>query len=589
MYKIDSVKMDGIRGINKPVEIKFNEGLTVIHGPNGSGKSSILQAIEWCITGNIPYMRGGDFTKEDAIVNAFTRAKRARVELSIKGPQDITIIRTKNRTSSTTSGRQNLLLDADKSYQDDDAKVYIEDTLNLNLDEVSRSKFLHQETIRDALTYKPTERSSVIEKLLGTYDIKEFSKELDQKRLFSSEIRAIEDTMQSLQRDRIQFIINLRRSLDKTKHELLEKGYDEPQLNLTYTIKEIEQQRNNLDTIADSFNQTIVHPDISTIVSSIVNANRRISEDVNLLDRKRMEEQQKLHTKKVTLEGLSETYRTALEHFKQYETLDISELERQRTELYKQITELERNLEERQKTLTQLPSRIATYQTAKENLRMEQENLEKILTEYGDEKQIKEKIEQFDAEVSKIQEELQKYSGQQRIVNLAVELIQSAKPSHCPVCSQPIEASTLISDLRLKVSKDIADKIAELNTSRKNIDGEKEAFNQILVKIDRARKAVATLETGLQLAQKNLEDLVGVIDEETDLNSLQEELIQAASDVQSKLTEIGSQHGAIDEKIRQFNYLNQEISSTHKKLQAEVGQNTDGETLLEAASALKIS
>ena len=71
-YSLKSVRLEGIRGINKATDIKFNEGLTIIHGPNGTGKSSILQAIEWCITGAIPYMRGGDFTKEDAIVNAFT-------------------------------------------------------------------------------------------------------------------------------------------------------------------------------------------------------------------------------------------------------------------------------------------------------------------------------------------------------------------------------------------------------------------------------------------------------------------------------------------------------------------------------------
>ena len=46
-YSLKSVKLEGIRGINKATDIKFNEGLTIIHGPNGAGKSSILQAIEW--------------------------------------------------------------------------------------------------------------------------------------------------------------------------------------------------------------------------------------------------------------------------------------------------------------------------------------------------------------------------------------------------------------------------------------------------------------------------------------------------------------------------------------------------------------
>ena len=95
-YKISSVEMEGIRGINKPASIVFNEGLTIIHGPNGTGKSSILQAVEWGITGDIPYMKRGDFAKEDAIVNAFVRSKKARVKLSFSGPQNITLTRSKN-------------------------------------------------------------------------------------------------------------------------------------------------------------------------------------------------------------------------------------------------------------------------------------------------------------------------------------------------------------------------------------------------------------------------------------------------------------------------------------------------------------
>ena len=53
-YKIKSVSVQGIRGFNKPEQVTISEGATLFYGPNGSGKSSLLQSIEWAMTGDIP-------------------------------------------------------------------------------------------------------------------------------------------------------------------------------------------------------------------------------------------------------------------------------------------------------------------------------------------------------------------------------------------------------------------------------------------------------------------------------------------------------------------------------------------------------
>jgi len=586
-FSLKSIRLEGIRGINKAADIKFNEGLTIIHGPNGTGKSSILQAIEWGFTGAIPYMRGGDFRKEDAIVNAFTKSGQARVELRFSGPQDIRLSRTKKRTKSTTSGRHQFNLEADRSYENDAAEAYLENMFNLSLDDMPRSKFLHQETIRDALTYKPTERSAVIERLLGTYEIKEFTKALDQSRRVNSEIKNIDGTIESLNRDRIQFILNLRRNLDELKRNLYVKGYKEDQLRIAWTLTEVEQLRKLLDTIAEQINVgKVIHPDVLPTVESLVEANTRVIGDITSLDRERMREFQVRQSKIVSLQGLIETYGTALEHFKEFETLDVEALERERSELKKNIASLREQIGSLQKKLTLLPSRVSGYRNARLEFDTQKTELEVILKEHGGIDQIDTRKSEIQSKLEEIQREIKKFSGQQRIVNLAADLIQETGMSDCPVCSQSINAGSLVTKLRSQVSSDISNHIMELNRSIATYNSEITVLDQVSGKISKLTESLRTSERQLRISKISLEEVTGTVDDETDIDSIQKGWEEKATKMQENLSELDSQYSGIDEKINSRNFLTQELSNTLGRLQKEVEKELEGKRILDAGNEL---
>ncbi|MGH2638937.1 MAG: ATP-binding protein, partial [Rhabdochlamydiaceae bacterium] len=102
-YVLSTLDAGGIRGINSNLHLVLSKEMTVLFGPNGSGKTSLLQAVEWCLTGQLPYLAGADFRKEDAIVNLFNDGKRAEVVLILKdGDQAIEVIRTRKMGKTTT-------------------------------------------------------------------------------------------------------------------------------------------------------------------------------------------------------------------------------------------------------------------------------------------------------------------------------------------------------------------------------------------------------------------------------------------------------------------------------------------------------
>ena len=582
-YKIKSIEMDAIRGVNKPLRIDFDEKLTVIHGPNGSGKSSILQALEWGLTGEIPYMRGGDFGREDAIVNAFTLNGRAKVNMSFSGPENFVFTRTKNRAKRTVGGKQYLTLDADQTYESDAAETYLAEKLDLDFEDVSRSKFLAQETIRDALTYSPAKRSAVIEKLLGTYEIKEFTKSLNQKRSFTSALKDIENRLEGLQEDRIRFIINLRRSLDEFKKKLVEKGYSGHQLEPAWGFKETKEIQELLNQLGQKYQRSLVHPLVSSDVESLFDANKRASDDARDLDRKRMKKVQDIQNRINTVQSLSGSYATALEYFKDYETLNIEELTEEKNDVTQQISEVGEKYEEAQKTATLLPSRLSGYLSDKRSLDTQRDKLEETVNTFGDEEALRDLIQATKTLLEETGIELERYSGQQRIVRIAVDILSETKQDDCPVCGQSINAQELVTDLRTKIGEEISKLIQELNEKQSQGTTKIRETENHLTLLKDLRVTIIGHEENVKTSKEVLEELVGVFSEGTDLSGYRDEFESKVQELRVIRIGLETRFNEYDDKIRQYNHLNKEISENKNKLQTMLEVSVEGQGLIKVA------
>lgn len=57
MIKIETAHIEEVRGIRK-LDIDFGQATYAISGPNGSGKSGVIDAIEFCLTGQIGRLMG---------------------------------------------------------------------------------------------------------------------------------------------------------------------------------------------------------------------------------------------------------------------------------------------------------------------------------------------------------------------------------------------------------------------------------------------------------------------------------------------------------------------------------------------------
>ena len=68
--------------------------------------------------------------------------------------------------------------------------------------------------------------------MLGTFEVREFAKSLDMERHIKSSVSNVENLILTLKRDKIQFLINLKRSLDQTKELLLNQGHSNEELTI---------------------------------------------------------------------------------------------------------------------------------------------------------------------------------------------------------------------------------------------------------------------------------------------------------------------------------------------------------------------
>ncbi len=143
MIRVEKVGLAGFRGINTSRDFKFDPGVTVLFGANGVGKTSVLQGVEWSLTGDLPYLSGPDFTKEDAIVNLFNQKSSTVETVLLEGENKIACTRTRKMAKSTSRGSSAVILKlGNKELHDDDAQDKIEELLGF-----STGRFLESSSI----------------------------------------------------------------------------------------------------------------------------------------------------------------------------------------------------------------------------------------------------------------------------------------------------------------------------------------------------------------------------------------------------------------------------------------------------------
>jgi DNA repair protein SbcC/Rad50 len=168
--KLDSIEIEGFRGVNKRVHLDFGRNATVVSAWNGRGKSTILGAVEWGLFGELRFQPPENRTR-DELVSVFHPGGRASVILSLAvGPQRVRVTRT--RVVGKMASELEVRDESGRTLESEDARAYLFRLTGLNFDDFYRAAFLHQDSIRGLLTEEQKDRDEALDRLLGVEKIR---------------------------------------------------------------------------------------------------------------------------------------------------------------------------------------------------------------------------------------------------------------------------------------------------------------------------------------------------------------------------------------------------------------------------------
>lgn len=586
MWWITHLTIEGFRGVNKPIEMDFDPKTSIIllEGRNGLGKTCTLQAIEWCLTGNLMFFSGGDFTREDAFVNLFHPTKKGYVKINLQGDKgrQIEINRSKKLGRSTGRGGSSLQVVIDgERLAGEEAELAIAASVFESVDEPASLFHLHQDSLRQILTADPKERSRAIDKILGTFETRDFLDSLDIKRKLTQTFRKIEAERSSLERDRVQVAIAAREKLNKQKSELEAQGWKN-KLESQAVRAELESTAKRLQTVADGIGYAI--PSDRLIVEKNDSSEKMISRfrsEIQRLDRSRISSASTIREKRTTISSALEQYQSAEKAVETLGAEKVGDPDKKKLvaenlqKLDAELTGLERIIS----GLEQPTENARTLHMRIQELRAQLEPLQKLI---GEEDAQKVRMEKLKESVRELEQDLTRFSAQKQLVAAAIEYLESAKPDVCPVCFQKINANDALDKLRAEsADQQVRKLVADLSKERdqlRRLEGDMAAFKRL---------SIEQSELGQDM-QKLMAQIRTVIHQE--LKSA-EELTSAVSAIDQKAVSLRRQRGELEGKLQAINEREKVVEQSRimqgqavSKLQQILGSEARGKELLVLAT-----
>jgi len=587
MFRLAKVSIEGFRGINQRLELDTDSLSTVICGPNGVGKTSILQATEWGLYGWIPHMRGAEFDVEDAIVNQFHPAETARVELTLESQENrLKIIRTRKKGHWSRKKSKLVVEMKDATLKGKQAQGKIEEILDLTEDEFYASKYLHQDAIREFIIGDLKTRSAMMDRMLGTYSLRELVDSLPITTL-TRRTNEIQAQIQTLQSTDLRNLPVARAKLEDSKKRLLQKEIPEGDLDIRPLPALLQDLAQKVESLAEKIGVYVSHIETpQQNLTALQEASSKLRNNISLVESERFKKYKELSDKRVTLTSLRDQYTSILDRMNSLEVTDEETLEHKIHEIQEKLTEKKTKREEIRDKRDFLQGESITIENLQQNLKDLQESWEKLASEHGDINSVKEKIADYTEEIDKLRNQIGSLETYGQTIASALEFIKDRRPDACPICKRSIDPLEIADHLKKEISQaEASAQILELRQKVKETEGDVRNLQRALGEMDSLENRLKKASVALNDQKEKVTKKIGMA--EIDTKTVNETLKKADSELKgldSSIEELTFKKQRLDGNLSQLNEIEKSLKDLIQKIRGEIGAEESGEDLLKALS-----
>lgn len=511
--RLREVRLEGFRGINKPLTLGCGEAATLLFAPNGKGKTSLLGGIEWCLFGKLNFQPAENGTN-DELVNLHHPKSSAKAELVlVGGGLEYTVTRERKVRKRETA--LTVRVSDSQEFEGEEAEGYLFRLLGLTWDDFSRAVFLHQESIRGLLTDTPEDRDAALDRLFGLEKLRNVSAAIPMK--------VVTDAVQEVQR-------KTTRATDK----------------LEGASEQIEQQREK--HLEDAKEKGFAEKDL-TLPTGLALARQVVSQLETVSKENRYELSATEEPKE--LEDLEKVSRRAKDATKQMRiAVAKASPAGQTTERISQLDLFAQNLEAAEEQVAETTKKLKAHEK-----------------EWGDEKKIEARRTELTDEIEKFEHKLSVLGVQDRLLSGAIEYLKvEPHAKNCPVCAQGINATKLASDLKRQVQSAQA---KEGHALHEKIEEHRES----LAENDQAAKDGVQLRKAAQKAtnglQETIEKIKEVLSGATNPAKAKEAIENAQKALHKELEEQNKFHSKREEKLQDIDEKVEALRALYRFLKTD--------------------
>lgn len=538
------------------------------------------------MTGKLPYLEGREFRYEDAIVNMFHPKKTAVVSIVLKdgNGKALTVTRRRKMAKSTTRGKSYLQVETDEELlKDDKGQQKLEQILGITTKDFPKIVYLHQEAIRDIVTADPKEMSQTIDRLLGTFELRELAEALDMRRIIKRETKNLRARAETLERDKIVFVVRMRERLSQDKEKLLKKGYVENQLAVENIANMVNSSIEDIKGIASQLGSPapiIEAPELNS--QSIVDTVDKAEKELKTLDRFRTSAYSQQEEMRLNLENLRKQHEEAEKNLEEFGPATPESLLEKKKEIEDQLETSRPQLENLQNSVNKLVEAKIKLESALQQIDVLKKQIAEIERSFGDEKQHLDSIQKLKSNLAKLEIEIRKFSAHAQIVSLALEFLEKSKPEECPVCSQPIDYQSIVSKLKKDTQVLVAENITRLREKEKEVIKNLKDVEKSLEKYRDIGDRLASEEAKLEAVTKEIESAVGKkFAPSFNIVRAIKESKQEISDLNAQTTTLTNKSLELDQKHNALKRCMDQLGEVQSSIQKAIKSGNIGKKLIQ--------